>query len=125
MNKPIKFEREFDVKKVGNSQKLPRGKSIAGGYGDTDRDYWRSIFNGGEAADFKMKLEEERQSRLLSEYNMSEKQKVPSENNSSIKSGGESHSNIVHGFNDDFTLLSNFRSHDSSYNSSIKRTFFG
>ena len=81
--------------------------------------HFLDIATAVKEANFKMKLEEERQSRLLSEYNISEKQKVPSENNSSIKSGGESHSNIVHGFNDDFTLLSNFRSHDSSYNSSI------
>ena len=57
MNNPIKFQRNIDVRKIGDNKKLPRGKSTGGGYGDVDKEYWRSIFNGGEAAVAKQKQE--------------------------------------------------------------------
>ena len=67
----------------------------------------------------KMKLEEERQSRLLSEYDTSEKQELLSENNSSVKPSEQSHLNEIRGFHDDFYLRWNFQSHDLSYDSSM------
>ena len=66
-----------------------------------------------------MKLEEERQSRLLGEYDTAEKQELLSENNSSVKPSEQSHLNEIRGFHDDFYLHCNFQSHDSSYDLSM------
>merc|ERR1711991_1304932 len=63
MNNPIKFEREFKLKNIGNPRHLPRGKAISGEYGDVDDNFWRSVFNGGEAAAKQMKEDRERETR--------------------------------------------------------------
>lgn len=54
INKPIKFSREINTRNIGDSEKLPRGKSVAGEYGDVDKEYWKSIFNGGETIALQM-----------------------------------------------------------------------
>jgi hypothetical protein len=61
MNKAPVYEREFELSKVGDRQKLPRGRQIGGNFGDVDESFWRSVFIGGEAAAQQMKEDEERE----------------------------------------------------------------
>jgi len=46
--KPVSFEREFQLKLVGNRTTLPRGNLTTGGKHDVDHDCFQSVFIGGE-----------------------------------------------------------------------------
>jgi len=61
MNNAPEYEREFELSKIGDRSKLPRGRQIGGNFGDIDESFWRSVFIGGEAAAQQMKEDAQRE----------------------------------------------------------------
>lgn len=63
--KPAEYERDFELKLVGDRSKLPRGKLTGGAKDDKDHDFFRSIHVRGEEA---QKIMEQAQAKEVSDW---------------------------------------------------------